>query len=150
MMPLTFRDATNNDLAFILGVVQLDSVTPAEMPDPNSPAYQAALASITADPNQALYIAQLGGERVGTFQLTFIDSIGLQGTCRGLVEGVHVAPHHRNRGYGAEMMRFAIERCRERGCYLVQLTSNKARKDAHRFYERLGFVASHEGFKLKL
>jgi GNAT superfamily N-acetyltransferase len=149
-MALTFRDATDAHLAFILGVVQMDSVMPLDMPDPNSPAYHAALASITADANQALYVAELGGERVGTFQLTFIDSIGPQGTCRGLVEGVHVAPEHRNKGYGAEMMRFAIARCRERGCYLVQLTSNKARKDAHRFYERLGFVASHEGFKYKL
>jgi GNAT superfamily N-acetyltransferase len=149
-MSLSFRDATNADLAFVFGVVQMDSVMPLNMPDPESPAYHAALASITSDPNQALYIAEFAGERVGTFQLTFIDSIGLQGTCRGLVEGVHVAPEHRNKGYGAEMMRFAIDRCRARGCYLVQLTSNKARRDAHRFYERLGFVASHEGFKFKL
>lgn len=70
-----------------------------------------------------------------------------RGMWRGQIEVVHVAANHRNRGLGSQMMRWALERCRERGCGMVQLTSNKKRLDAHRFYERLGFHKSHEGFK---
>ena len=69
---------------------------------------------------------------------------------RGLVESVHIIPEERNKGFGSEMMRWAVERCRSRGCGTVQLTSNKRRTDAHRFYEALGFARSHEGFRLFL
>ncbi len=84
------------------------------------------------------------------FQLTYIPGIMRRGMWRGLVEAVHVIPSERNRGYGKQMMRWAIERCRARGCGVVQLTSNKQRSDAHRFYRDLGFAQSHEGFRLYL
>ena len=117
---------------------------------PNGPAYEAALAAIDADPNQELFIVELEGAPVATFQLTYIPGIARKGMWRGLVEAVHVSPAHRNKGIGRQMMRWALERCRARGCAMVQLTSNKKRVDAHRFYRTLGFEQSHEGFKLFL
>ncbi|WP_367115404.1 GNAT family N-acetyltransferase [Devosia sp.] len=95
-------------------------------------------------------VAELAGRPVGTLQLTFIPGINRLGEWRCLVEAVHVAPDHRNLGLGSEMIRWAVAEARARGCGLVQLTSNKKRLDAHRFYERLGFQKSHEGFKLAL
>ena len=106
--------------------------------------------AIAADPNQELFVAERDGRPIGTFQLTYIPGIMRKGMWRGLIEGVHIAPAERNRGYGSAMMRWAVERCRERGCGMVQLTSNKKRTDAHRFYRALGFEQSHEGFKLFL
>ena len=85
-----------------------------------------------------------------TFQLTFIPGIMRRGMWRGLIESVHVSPEHRNKGLGKAMMGWAIEQCRARGCGMVQLTSNKKRVDAHRFYRTLGFAQSHEGFKFFL
>lgn len=151
-MPLTYRAATSADLPFIVRLLTLDDVgTPMDDPaHPNAPAYEAALAAIDADPHQELFVADEDGVSVGTFQLTYIPGIMRRGMWRGLVESVHVAPEARNRGVGGEMMRWAIERCREHGCGTVQLTSNKARADAHRFYRRLGFTQSHEGFRLFL
>jgi GNAT superfamily N-acetyltransferase len=145
------RRATAADLPFIIGLIIDDSVV-ATGDDRTAadPAYAGALAAIDADPNQEMLVAQLGGEPVGTLQLTFIPGLMRRGMWRGLIEVVHVAPAHRNKGIGSEMIRWALDRCRERGCGLVQLTSNKKRADAHRFYERLGFTASHEGFKLML
>ncbi|HVW93422.1 MAG TPA: GNAT family N-acetyltransferase, partial [Devosia sp.] len=118
--------------------------------DAQDEAYQAALAAINADPNQELIVAELDGTPVGTFQLSYIPGLMRQGMWRGQIESVHVSPDRRSKGIGGEMMRWAIERCRARGCGLVQLTSNKSRTDAHRFYNRLGFAQTHEGFKLFL
>lgn len=153
MSELSFRAATRADLPFIVGLIILDDVSghaPAGIEEAGAPGYAAALDIITADPNQELYIAELAGEPVGSFQLTFIPGIARLGMWRGLVEGVHIGPAFRNRGFGSAMMAFAIERCRARRCGVVQLTSNKKRTDAHRFYRRLGFEQSHEGFKLYL
>lgn len=151
-MILTFRTATSADLPFMVWLIDIDSVGPsAEDGDhAGAPDYETALAAISADPNQALYIAELDGEPVGTFQLTFIPGIMRKGMWRALVEGVHIAPDHRNKGLGGKMMRHAIEVSSQRGCGMIQLTSNKKRADAHRFYQRLGFAQSHEGFKLFL
>jgi GNAT superfamily N-acetyltransferase len=149
---LSFRAATAADLPFIVRLVVEDSVVPL-IDDPDgaaSPDYEAALAAIDADPNQEMLIAMFGGEPIGCFQLTYIPGLMRRGMWRGLIENVHVAPTHRNSGFGSEMMAWAVERCRERGCGMVQLTSNKKRVDAHRFYRRLGFQQSHEGFKLML
>jgi GNAT superfamily N-acetyltransferase len=152
MSALAFRDATRDDLGFILQSVVEDSVIPTGDDPSNAgdPRYLAAFDAIDRDPNQLMVIAELDGERVGTLQLTFIPGIAGLGLWRGLVETVHITPKHRNRGFGGEMMRWAIDTCRARGCGLVQLTSNKHRLDAHRFYERLGFEKSHDGFKLRL
>lgn len=152
MTQLDFRAAKSADLPFLVALM-IEGAVVQSGDDParaNEPEYEAALAAIAADPNQALYLAEAEGERVGTFQLTFIPGIMRHGAWRGLIEAVFVASAHRNRGYGSQMLAFAIARCRERRCSLVQLTSNKARMDAHRFYRRLGFAQSHEGFKLYL
>ena len=151
MSRLTIRAATADDLPFIVAIGLADTMVPLDDdPEATDPAYAAALAAIDADPNQELLVAQHEGERVGTFQLTYTPGIMRRGMWRGTIEGVHIVPEQRSAGLGSEMMRWAIERCRERGCGVVQLTSNKKRVDAHRFYERLGFAKSHEGFKLYL
>ena len=152
MTRLTYRDATAADLGFIVGLIVADSVVPTnDEPDrPDHPRYLAALEAIERDPNQRIVIADYEGQPVGTVQLTFIPGINRLGEWRCLVEAVHIVPTHRNLGLGGEMIGWAIEQAKARGCGLVQLTSNKKRVDAHRFYERLGFKKSHEGFKLSL
>lgn len=152
MSRLSFRDATPDDLGFIVRLIVDDNVAPsADLPDqPHHPRYIAAFEAIAADPNQQLVIAEFEGQAVGTMQLTYIPGINRLGELRSLIEAVHIAPTHRNLGLGGEMIGWAIEQARARGCGLVQLTSNKKRLAAHRFYERLGFSKSHEGFKLAL
>lgn len=112
--------------------------------------YLEAFDDIAADPRSDLYVACLGDRVVGTFQLVVLRHLAHRGGRVAVVESVHVASDVRRRGFGEAMMRFAVEEARRRGCHRVQLTSNKRRTDAHRFYLRLGFVASHEGFKLSL
>jgi GNAT superfamily N-acetyltransferase len=151
MNRLTYRAATAADLPFIVGIGLADAVVQLDDdPAAADPAYAAALAAIDADPKQELIVAQLAGESVGTLQLTYIPGIMRKGMWRGLIEAIHISPAHRNLGLGTETIRWAIELCRTRGCGVVQLTSNKKRLDAHRFYRRLGFEPSHEGFKLYL
>jgi GNAT superfamily N-acetyltransferase len=149
---LTYRDATPADLGFIVRLIVDDNVVATnDEPDrPDHPRYLAAFEAIAADRNQRLIIAELDGRSVGTLQLTFIPGINRLGEWRCLIEAVHIAPTYRNLGLGSEMIGWAIEQARARGCGTVQLTSNKKRLDAHRFYERLGFKKSHEGFKLSL
>lgn len=151
-MTLSFRPAAAADLPFLVDLIVEDSVvaTSDDAAAATGPDYTAALAAIDADPNQEMLVVELGGERVGCFQLTYIPGLMRRGMWRGLVETVHIAPTQRNLGFGGEMMQWAVERCRARGCGMVQLTSNKKRADAHRFYRRLGFEQSHEGFKLLL
>ncbi len=152
MSELTFRDAVPSDLPFIITLVVEDSVitTNDDATDAMAPEYLAALAAVDADPNQRMIIAELDGEAVGTLQLTFIPGLMRRGMWRCLVEQVHIAAPHRSKGLGGRMIEWAIEESRARGCGMVQLTSNKKRLDAHRFYRRLGFAQSHEGFKLML
>jgi GNAT superfamily N-acetyltransferase len=153
MPDLVYRTATAADLPFMVALIAEDDVSAKKLDDPahpNAAHYEQALAAIAADLNQAIYIVEENGVPVGTFQLTFIPGIMRKGMWRGLIESVHVSPEHRNKGIGKQMMRWAIERCRERGCGMVQLTSNKQRGDAHRFYRTLGFQQSHEGFKFFL
>lgn len=147
---LTYRAAAPADLPFIVALIVEDSVIqtgddPAEAMHAD---YVDALAEITADPNQEMIVVEQDGAPVGCFQLSYLPGLMRRGMKRGQIEVVHVAESHRNRGIGGDMMRWAVERCREHGCAMVQLTSNKKRTDAHRFYERLGFLKSHEGFKL--
>ena len=152
MSRLSYRDATPDDLGFIVRLIVDDSVVPTDdRPDePQHPRYLAAFEAIAADPNQRLVIAELDDRPIGTQQLSFIPGINRLGEWRCLIEAVHIAPERRSKGYGGEMIGWAIDEARARGCGLVQLTSNKQRLDAHRFYERLGFKKSHEGFKLAL
>ena len=149
---LVFRAATPSDLPFIIGLIAGDNIAkPGDDPaQADAPIYREALEAITSDPRQMLVVAEYGGQPVGTLQLTFIPGLSRRGMWRCLIENVQVAPDRRSQGLGGAMMRWAIEQARARGCGVVQLTSNKARLDAHRFYERLGFSKSHEGFKLFL
>jgi GNAT superfamily N-acetyltransferase len=100
--------------------------------------------------NNRIFVAERDGEIVGTFQFTLLRGLVRRGALRGQIEAVRVAGQHRGQGIGRDMMRAAIEMARAQGCVLVQLTTDKSRKDAHRFYERLGFTATHEGMKLPL
>jgi GNAT superfamily N-acetyltransferase len=112
--------------------------------------YRRAFDLIDADPAHLLVAAAEGAAVAGTLQLTVLPGLARRGGLRGQIESVHVRTDLRGRGLGAAMIGWAVEEARRRGCGLVQLTSNKVRTDAHRFYGRLGFVASHEGFKLQL
>jgi len=112
--------------------------------------YRDAFGEIQRDPNAELVVLERGGEVVGTLQLNFLRGIGLQGARRAQIEAVRIRSSLRGRKLGEYLIRWAIERAREKGCHVVQLTSNLARKDAHRFYERLGFRTTHTGMKLVL
>jgi GNAT superfamily N-acetyltransferase len=118
--------------------------------DPLPESYIRAFREIDTDPSNELIVAELDGELVGTMQLTFTPSISFQGGKRCTVESVRVDGTFRGQGIGRAMMQWAIERAREKGCILMQLTTHKDRVDAHRFYESLGFSKSHIGMKLKL
>jgi GNAT superfamily N-acetyltransferase len=147
-----FRKATSNDLSVIVRLLA-DDVLGAkreryETPLPES--YLRAFESIDADPNNELVVACMDGEVVGVLQLTFIPYLSHQGSWRALIEAVRVDSRRRAQGLGKALVEWAINRARKRGCYMVQLTTDKARADAKRFYEALGFVASHEGMKLHL
>ena len=113
-------------------------------------AYQRAFRAIDADPAHLLLVAESEGQIIGTMQLSFLPGLARRGALRALIEAVRVAESQRGRGLGTAMMKWAIGEARRRGCAVVQLTSDKARTDAHRFYQRLGFVPSHEGMKLRL
>ncbi|MFE0021668.1 GNAT family N-acetyltransferase [Amycolatopsis sp. NPDC059021] len=112
--------------------------------------YLRAFDEIEHDPNQLLIVAAVEDEPVGTLQLTIIPGMARKGARRGQIEAVRVRGDHRGSGLGGRLIRWAVAESRQRGCALVQLTSDVSRVNAHRFYERLGFVASHTGFKLAL
>jgi GNAT superfamily N-acetyltransferase len=113
-------------------------------------AYQRAFHAINSDPAHILVAVQAGQDVVATMQLSFIPGLARHGALRGQIEAVHVRQDYRSRGLGAAILTWAIDEARRRGCGLVQLTTDKSRPAAHRFYERLGFTASHEGMKLAL
>jgi ribosomal protein S18 acetylase RimI-like enzyme len=150
MTDLVIRSATAADVPGIVAMIADDQLgATRESLDDLTP-YQRAFERIAADPNQVLVVAERNDELVGTLQLTIIPGLSRRGSSRGLVEAVRVAPGARGSGLGTTLMEWAIEESRTRGCTLVQLTSDKSRTAAHRFYERLGFTNSHEGFKLPL
>lgn len=152
MYALTYREATEADLPFLDALIAADEVAAARDPvQPDNDAQQlAAMRAIAADPNHELWIVELDGAPVASFHLSYLPGVSRKGAWRGQIESVRVMPGLRGKGVGEAMMRWAIARCEERGCGVVQLTSDMTREAAHRFYERLGFVASHAGFKLKL
>ena len=155
MPDLTFRDAVAADIPIMLTLSHAGDARGANTPplDPNAfadPRTLAAFATIDADPAHRLIVAERNGEVIGTLQITFVPGLPSFGMKRGLLENVHIRSDQRGSGLGSIMVRWAIDRCREAGCGNVQLTSNKLRLDAHRFYRKLGFEPTHEGFKLKL
>lgn len=144
------RDARRDEVGLILGLIAEDQLGAArERPDDLAP-YLAAFDAIAADPDNRLLVWEEGGEVLGCLQLTFIPGLSRRGAWRAQIEAVRVARARRGGGIGARMMQAAVALARERGCSLVQLTTDKRRPEAHRFYARLGFVASHEGMKLPL
>ena len=151
-MSLTFRKADLEDLADIVRMLADDFLgqTRERFEDPLPASYVAAFREIEADKNNELIVVEIDGRLVGTLQITFTPSISFQGGLRSTVESVRVDDAFRGKGIGREMMLWAIERARERGCISMQLTTNADRSEAHRFYERLGFAKTHLGMKLTL
>ncbi|MER8420181.1 GNAT family N-acetyltransferase [Mesorhizobium sp. M1329] len=152
MSEIEFRRAQAPDLPAIVAMLA-DDVLGADREDPSTPlapSYLDAFRAIDADPNQLLAVAVDAGQVVGTLQLSFLPGISRKGAWRGQIEGVRVARQWRSRGVGKLMIEWAIETCRSRGCSLIQLTTDNGRREAHAFYERLGFTASHLGYKMGL
>ncbi|WP_223218450.1 GNAT family N-acetyltransferase [Rhizobium wenxiniae] len=147
---ITIRMATEADLPDIVQMLADDELGAVRevIQLPLSQAYLDAFAKIKDDPNQFLAIGEMDGVPVATLQVSIIPTLARSGALRGQIEGVRVARSHRGYGLGHAVFEWAIDYCRQRGCELVQLTSDKSREDAHRFYENLGFVPSHTGFKL--
>ncbi|MEH0842019.1 GNAT family N-acetyltransferase [Micromonospora sp. CPCC 205711] len=150
MSDVIFREAVRADLPAILALVADDVLGKARDHTEVDEAYERAFADITADPRNEEIVAERAGELVGCLQITYIPGLGRHGAERALIESVRVRADQRGQGLGRRMMEWAVDRARERGCALVQLTTDKSREDAHRFYRNLGFEASHEGMKLHL
>jgi GNAT superfamily N-acetyltransferase len=147
MDSLVIRRATADDVPAIVAMLADDPLG-AGRETPGDPAYAAAFAEIDADPRQFLAVAVVDGSVAGTLQLTFIPGLSRRGATRALIEAVRVRSDRRGDGLGRRLTEWAIATARERGAAMVQLTTDASRVDAHRFYERLGFVASHVGMKL--
>lgn len=149
---LKFRLATEQDLDKIVKMLADDHLGRKreryEQPLPDN--YIMAFHAITSDPNNELIVACQENEIIGVQQITFTPYITHQGGWRATIEGVRTASSVRGKGVGTELIQWAIKRAKDRGCHLVQLTTDKKRPNALRFYERLGFKATHEGLKLKL
>ncbi|MFF3150483.1 GNAT family N-acetyltransferase [Streptomyces sp. NPDC057927] len=150
MGDLEIRPAASDDVPAIVALLAADPLgAQRESPDDLTP-YLAALERLSADPNQHLVVAVREGRVVGTLQLTVLPGLSRKGSTRALIEGVRIHSDERGSGLGTRFIEWAIEESRRQGCQLVELTSDATRTDAHRFYERLGFTASHVGFKLAL
>jgi GNAT superfamily N-acetyltransferase len=150
---VTLRRARADDVPALVTLIaadQLGATRDGVRDQADLDAYERAFAAIDKDPAHILLVAEMDGDVVGTMQLSFLPGLARRGALRAQVEAVRVAESTRGSGLGAAMMEWAIDEARKRGCALVQLTSDKSRTDAHRFYQRLGFVSSHEGMKLKL
>ncbi|MEE1939558.1 GNAT family N-acetyltransferase [Streptomyces sp. TRM 70361] len=150
MSDIGIRPAAADDLRAIVDMLADDPLgARRESPGDLAP-YRAAWKRIAADPQQHLVVAERAGDGrvVGTLQLTVIPGLSRCGASRALVEAVRVHAGERGSGLGTRLVGWAVEEARRQGCAMVQLTSDATRADAHRFYERLGFTASHVGFKL--
>ena len=147
------REAVEDDvpaLVQLLAADQLGATRDAVADEADLEPYLGAFREIDADPAHLLLVAVDGGEAIATMQLSVLPGLARRGARRAQVEAVRVREDFRDRGLGAALLGWAIAEARRRGCALVQLTTDKSRADAHRFYARLGFVASHEGLKLHL
>ena len=152
MNNLSFRRAVASDLPGIVAMLADDQLG-QQREDPSTPVnakYAEAFASIEQDANQLLAVVDVDGALVGCLQLTFVPGLSRLGMWRGQIESVRIASGHRGKGLGHKMFEWAIAECRNRGCGLVQLTTDKSRADAIEFYVSLGFEASHDGMKLAL
>ncbi|HET9898539.1 MAG TPA: GNAT family N-acetyltransferase [Streptosporangiaceae bacterium] len=147
---MIIREADRADLPAIIGLLADDVLGKARDFAVVDEAYETAFAAISEDSRNFLFVADDDGEVVACMQLTYLPGLGRHGAERCQLEAVRVKSDRRGRGIGSELTAWAIEHARQRGCGLVQLTSDKSRTDAHRFYARHGFIASHEGMKLLL
>ncbi|MCZ0979226.1 GNAT family N-acetyltransferase [Streptomyces diastatochromogenes] len=147
---MILRPATRAELPAVLALLADED----EVVDPASivvtAAYERAFASIGADPRNEMLVLADGDLVLGCLQATYVPGLGKGGAERALIEAVRIRADRRGGGLGRELMERAVARAKERGCALVQLTSDKRRTDAHRFYASLGFARSHDGFKLAL
>ena len=152
MNSILFRLAVREDIPDIVRMLADDELGSQreKVEVPLAESYYAAFEQIHDDPNHQLIVAESNGQVIGTLHLIFIPSISYQGKLRAQVESVRVDKNFQNRGIGSQMMKWTMERAKERGAHVVQLTTHKSREDAHRFYERLGFEKSHLGMKLSL
>jgi GNAT superfamily N-acetyltransferase len=149
--PVEVRRAVAGDVPALAALFGADPVSAARGDGAGDLAdYERAFTAVDADPHQLLVVAAEADGIVGTLQISLLPGLARRGMLRGQLEAVHVDGAWRGRGLGAWLVGWAVEECRRRGCGLVQLTSAVEREDAHRFYERLGFTASHVGFKVIL
>ncbi len=148
----SIRRAERQDLSQVIALFASDALGGhGDTSDPDAFAdYLAAFERITAASHEALYVAELNGEVVGTFQTTLLTSLVGRGASNMMIEAVQTRHDMRGKGIGEAMIRFAIDEARRLDLSKVQLTSNRDRKDAHRFYERIGFQPTHLGFKIRL
>jgi len=149
---VSLRKASQTDLTAIVAMLADDALG-AKREDASHPlnkCYMDAFDAIQSDPNQLLAVIEQDDQVIGCLQLSFIPGLSRKGMWRGHIESVRIARTIRGGGVGRQMIEWAIEKCRERGCGLVQLTTDKSRADALRFYQSLGFIDSHEGMKLLL
>ncbi|CDX25195.1 Transcriptional regulator [Mesorhizobium sp. ORS 3324] len=151
MSEIRIRRAQQADLPAIVAMLADDMLGRAREDTrlPLAQAYLDAFAAVDGDPNQLLAVMTDGADIIGTLQISFLAGLSSQGAWRGQIEAVRIAANRRGERLGQRLLEWAIGKCRERGCKVVQLTTNKSRRDAHRFYERLGFKASHIGYKLE-
>lgn len=152
MQNLTFRNTSKDDLPSLINMLS-DDFLGANREDnshPINPAYLEVFNAINSDPNNELIVVEHSSELIGMLQLTFIPYLTHTGSWRCLIEGVRVNTQHRGQGIGTKIFEWAMIRAQQRNCAMIQLTSNKQRPEAIKFYERLGFIASHEGFKYEL
>ncbi|AWL39531.1 MULTISPECIES: GNAT family N-acetyltransferase [Streptomyces] len=150
MSDLDIRPAALTDLPAVVAMLADDPLgAERESPDDLAP-YRSAFRRLADDPNQHLVVAVREARVVGTLQLTIVPGLSRRGATRSIIEGVRIHADERGTGLGTQLIQWAVDESRRQGCRLVQLTSDASRTDAHRFYERLGFSASHVGFKLAL
>ena len=151
-IPLSFRLANAEDLPVIVNMLADDTLgtTRENADDTVSEKYLLAFDKIRGDLNQELTVALLNNEIVATFHLTFIQYLTYQGGLRAQIEAVRTNSKFRGQGIGTKVFEYAIQRAKEKGCHLLQLTTDKRRPDALRFYETMGFRTTHEGMKLML
>lgn len=152
MLTPEFRKAVQNDLPYLIGLLADDEIgqTREVISDPVYSAYIQAFMAIEDDPNQLLVTVLDNKTVIGCMQLSYIPGLSRGGMWRGQIESVRIAAGYRNQGIGRRMIEWAIANFRERGCGIIQLTSDKTRLEALRFYTSLGFQPTHEGFKLSL
>ena len=151
-MALSFRNATREDVPAIVHMLADDHLgrVREHVSDPLPDSYYTAFEALARDPNNELIVATDDERVVATLQITFTPSLSHQGSWRATLESVRTASDLRGKGIGAALVAYAIERAGARGCRMVQLSTDKSRTAAKRFYERLGFHATHEGMKLSL